>query len=217
MRTRFVVLAIVGLLLISPSAAGAAIFLDTHDPGRDRFTDVVRTKGKLAAAKPYVVTVKGTFSQYSPSWARTAGRCGRPLKRPMYRSRGVENGPVGADAVYVFAEKRRQCRLAGGVPYTWAGLQISVGRRFAELDALLDDVDVTGVRADHTYRFAVMGRGARLKVRMRDPNTQDNYGRLRFEHRRARPEECVLFPSWGFATEAECIVAAGGTPPPPTP
>ena len=216
--SHLVALAVAAGLLIVPTAAGAAVFLDTHDPGGDRFTETKRTKERLTAGKPYVVTVKGTFSLYNRSWIRSKGRCGRALARPHYRSRGVENGPVGADAVYVFAEKRRQCRLAGGTPFTWAGLQVSVGGRFTELDALLDDVDVTGVRADHTYRFAVMGRGARMKVRMRDPNTQDNYGRLRFTQRRARPDECALFLQWGYATEAECIVAAGGTPPPePTP
>jgi hypothetical protein len=202
-------------LLIFPTAAGAALLFDTHDPGRDRFAGPKRTKERLAAGKPYVLTVRGTFSLYSPSWVRTKGRCGRPLRRPIYPSPGVDNGRVGADAEFVFADKRQQCRLAGGVPYAWAGLQVSTGGRYVELDALLQDI--TRPRADHTYRYAVVGRGARLRVRMRDPNTQDNYGRLRFALRRARPEECGRFLQWGYETEAECIVAAGGTPPPPTP
>jgi hypothetical protein len=211
----FVVLMVAGAILVLPGAANAAVFLDTHDPGGDRFTPVKRTEEKLAAGKPYVVTVKGTFSLYNRSWVRPRGRCGTPLRRPQFRSRGVENGPVGADAVFVFAEKRRQCRLAGGTPYTWAGLQVAVGGRYSELDGLLHDL--TGPRADHAYRFAVTGRGARMRIRMRDPNTQDNYGRLRFTLRRARPDECGRFLQWGFDTEPECIVAAGGTPPPDPP
>ena len=206
--TRLVAPSVAVLSLFCAPSAGAAVFLDTHDPGRDRFAGPAKTRPALKAGVPYVVTAKGTFSQYSSSWVKNpGGTCGTSTRRPQYRSPGVRNGRTGGDAVFIYADKRRQCQLAGGVPHIWTGLQVAAqGKRFFELDSLLDEV--TAPRADHTYRFAIVGSGQRLKVRMRDPNTRDNYGRLRFTIARAQPADCVVdYPQWGYAFETDCVTA----------
>lgn len=122
-----------------------------------------------------------------------------------------KNGIVGADAEFVFADKAGPCdrrRRAGNtVPETWLGFQVSQGRGFFKLSVLSP---TAAPRPDHSYDYAVSGYGTRAKLRLRDVNTRDNYGRLRLGLRRATTADCAggKHSVWGFATGAECAQKA---------
>src|SRR5688500_9359822 len=87
------------------ATAGAqtqTLFLDSRDPGRDQFTEPVKTQ-RLRSGRPYVVNVRGTLSFYK--WSKSQVACGTAEDKPIYRTRRVKNGIVGADSEFVFADK----------------------------------------------------------------------------------------------------------------
>jgi hypothetical protein len=196
---------------LGPATASAqtqTLFLDSRDPGRDQYTKPVTTQ-KLRAGTPYVVNVRGTVSFYK--WNKSQVACGTAEDQPIYKTRRVRNGIVGADAEFVFAEKAAGCdrrrRAGNSLPETWLGFQVSQGRRFFKLSLL---TPTPTPRPDHAYDYAILGYGTRAKFRLRDVNTRDNYGRLRLRLRRATATDCTggRQAVWGFATEAECAQKA---------
>jgi hypothetical protein len=205
-------LAVFGIVaVIGPSTAAAqtqTLFLDSRDPGRDQYTEPVKTK-KLRAGRPYVVNVRGTVSFYK--WRASDVRCGAAEPKPIYRTRRVRNGIVGADSEFVFADKATGCnrRLRAGntVPESWLGFQVSQGRGFFKMSLLNP---TTTPLPDHAYDYAILGYGTRARFRLRDANTRDNYGRLRIRLRRATAADCTggRHAAWGFATEADCAAKA---------
>jgi hypothetical protein len=186
------------------SAQTQTLFLDSRDRGRDQYSKQVVTR-RLRAGAPYVVNVRGTVSFYK--WSTRQVECGVAEPKPIYRTRRVKNGIVGADSEFVFADKATGCnrRLRAGntVPETWLGFQVNQGRGFFKLSLL---TPTPAPRPDHTYDYAMMGYGSRARFRLKDVNTRDNYGRLRIRIRRATAADCTggRHVAWGFATEADC-------------
>ena len=215
-RLRLTAVAVAALALAPAAASANTVFLDAYEGGRDGASGPVKTQ-RLTDDVPYIATVRGTVSFYGLEIWRRA--CGQPLRRPIYPSRGRPNGRVGADAAFVFANWRRVCRTVDRPLGAAVFLQVATNRSGRYTDAQLLDGFPTRARRDHTYRFAVRGAGRQAKFRLRDAVTSDNYGRLRIVTRRARPDECsgTRWFRFGFADEAECVVAAGGTPVPPAP
>jgi hypothetical protein len=119
---------------------------------------------------------------------------------------------VGADAEFVFAEKAAGCaerRRAGDtIPGTWLGFKARQGRsRYFKLSLLTPTLEP---RPDHTYRYPMLGYGTRAEFRLDDPNTRDNYGRLRLTLRRAVDGDCAneMYVAWGYESEAACTARA---------
>ncbi len=206
--------------LAMPVAAHAETrYLDTYERRADGYAGPVRMNA-VRANTAYVLSIKGTFSSYpAVQWRRRAFYCGRSEPRPQFRSPGRRNGMVGADAMFVFAERTRLCRNGRPRYPEWNGMQLSIGGRFTELTApLLAAGETTvAVRRSHTYEFPITTtRRVRPRIRLRDPNTTDNYGRLRLRIRRAVPADCANgnFTRFGYVAEAECVAGLTSAPAP---
>ncbi len=189
-----------------------AVFLNTYAPARGPTRPYTPSVGSqvLTANVPYVLSVRGTYS----GWAREryrGKRCGRPEPRPMYPSPGRPNGRVGLDAEFVFGSAADYCRT---ITFPVAGT-IFRARTDRDFFTPIPLRAPTAPRADHTYRYPLMGAGRRARFRLPDTFTADNYGRLRFIVREATPSDCTLnrFALWGYPDEATCMAAAQGAPP----
>jgi len=197
--------------LICAAPAGAAtkpLWLETHDVRKNTSTKVVgpvKSRSLLATGKPYVATVKGTWSYYEVKAYRT---CGKPERRPTYRSPSVDNGRVGSDAEFFFADRSAQCRLRGGRALA-PGIQfrISLGGAYQRILPL--GPALTRPTKGHIYRYPLRGAGKRAGFQLLDNKPKDNYGRLRILVRAAKAHECAAngFTAFKFMTEGECVLA----------
>jgi len=191
-------------MLAVPAAAEArTFFFDTHDRSRGAHSGPLKTE-RLTAGKPYLIEVKGTFSLFGAADYRQK-LCGAPEAQPQYRSRRVANGPVGADAVFLFADLLRNCdRNRNRLRYTTFETSID-GRRYRDL--VPAGGAPQGPRPDHTYTFAAVGVGKVVRFRVFDRFPADNYGRLRIRIRPARATDCAneKFRNFGYADEATCV------------
>jgi hypothetical protein len=202
MRRLIIPLALAAMLLVPAGAHARTVFLDTHDRGRDRYIGPVATE-TLVRGAPYVATVRGTFSYYGRGEYRKRF-CGRPERAPIYRSRGVRNGRVNADAEFIFAEQIANCGRRGNTAVE-NSFQVRTGRAYRELARL--GAPITAPRADHTYQYALVGEGIRARFRLPDRIAGDNYGRLRISLRRATAADCAggNFAIFGYTDEATCV------------
>jgi len=204
MRRTFVCLVTALAVLCVPAAAQARTWwLDTHDRGRDNYAGPIKTE-RLTRGKPYLIEVKGTFSLFGAVEYRQP-LCGAPEPRPQYRSRGVRNGPVQADSVFLFADLASNCaRNQGRLQYTTFGIGVD-GRRYRNLWPA--GGIPPAVRPDHTYTYAVVGFGKVARFRIFDRQPEDNYGRLRIRIRPAQATDCAAekFRQFGYADEATCV------------
>ncbi len=154
-----------------------------------------------------MATVRGTASFFSSELY--TDRCGsEPAPRPIFPSRARQNGLVGFDPEFLFAEPRfvRQC-AEPNPPFTIENFQVNT--RFGYRHPMLLGPALTAPRASHRYGYALVGRGARPKFRAADRITKDNYGRFRIASRRARPADCSNGEhlKFRFLTETECVAA----------
>ena len=98
-------------------------------------------------------------------------------RAPCSVSRLVLDGPVGADAEFVFARpgRRREC---GRVLDRWSNFQIRTKRYFfhrAPRGGLRGSA-----RSDHSYTYTIIGRGRVAAFRLVDgAGAGDNYGVFR--------------------------------------
>lgn len=137
-----------------------------------------------------------------------SGVCGKPERRPMYRSPGVRNGRVGADVEFIFAEREAHCSkwgpqaLGAGVSF-----EMTLARKYKDMDPM--GWPMAAPTPEHTYRYALVGQGRRAGFRIREFNMVDNYGRIRILVRRARARNCGRgeLTAFGFASEGDCAKA----------
>jgi len=173
----FVLAAAVAAALVSPAAAAAEdLTLDTHNASADGNIKAVTTSAPLAAGQPYTITVQGTYSNVSARRWTVPLVCGTPEAAPMFPSPGIENGPVGFDAMVAFARTQPVAMGCSSMPFAHYRFKINLGNGY------LSYVPVTGQptepRPDHRYTFAVVGRGANASFRLNDTPAYDNYGIL---------------------------------------
>lgn len=181
-----------------PGVAEAAVLerltLDTRKNSDTRMAGV-KSRAVLAAGRFYVVTVRGTYSEYAaPLWV---GRptCGQPEFRPLFASPSVRNGRVGSDPEFAFALPDapnvfgRECRLVAAAPQRIEDFQVNTGVRVAGSSwnhpTLLGGVPVKPTKR-HQYRYVIQGAGKRVKFRIHDTAPRDNYGRLKISLRKAK-------------------------------
>lgn len=203
---RFVPAAIASVALLASAAPAEAktYYLDSFDRGKDRAAGPVTTD-KLARKAPYLLQIKGTFSFFDRSQFRDPF-CGVTEPRPIFPTRGKQNGPVVGDAEFLFADTAPNCSKRPNA-LTATTLQISTSAKYRNPEP------IGGVgmapRADHTYRYAVVGSGRKAKFRLLDNFTSDNYGRLRIRFTKARAANCAAgaFAQWGYADEVACVAA----------
>jgi len=204
MRRFVLCLATALAMLALPAAAEArTFFFDTHEKSRGPNSGPIKTE-RLTRGKPYLIEVRGTFSLFGAADYRQR-LCGAPEAQPQYRSRGVRNGPVGADAVFLFADLAGNCeRNRNRLHYTTFETSID-GRRYRDLTPAGGAPQ--GPRPDHTYTFAAVGLGKIVRFRVFDRFPNDNYGRLRIRIRPARAADCASekFRDFGYADEASCV------------
>lgn len=188
-----------------PAVASAAdtVWLDTYERSQDGYIGPVATS-KLLDHRRYILTVSGTFSSYSPGLWKSGKTCGTPTPRPRFPSKGRPSGPAGTDALWTFADRRGRCRQRSTPVVPFVSTQLSVSGTYRRIGKLLPSY--SGLRADHVYRFAVTGAGARARVRIKDPNSRDDYGRLRISIRRAVAADCRSgdYQAFAFSDETSC-------------
>lgn len=195
---------VIACALILPAGASADVrWLDTYERRQDGYIGPVATS-TLLADRRYVLTVSGTFSSYSRGRWTSGKTCGKPAARPRFRSPGRISGPTGTDAMWIFADRLGRCRQRSTPIARFVGTQLAVGRSYRRIGTLLPSY--SGPRADHVYRFAVIGAGAPARIRIKDPNASDNYGRLRVSVRRAVAADCTRrdYVAFGFSSEQSC-------------
>ncbi len=202
-RTLLCLVTALAMLAVPAAAEARTFFFDTHDRTRGSHSGPKLTE-RLTRGKPYLIEVKGTFSLFGAAEYRQR-LCGAPEPKPQYRSRRSANGPVGADAVFLFADLARNCeRNRNRLRFTTFETSID-GRRYRDL--VPAGGAPQGPRPDHTYTFAVVGVGKIVRFRVFDRFPADNYGRLRIRIRPARATDCAnnQFRNFGYADEASCV------------
>ncbi len=154
---------------------------------------------------PYKVAVRGTFSLFSREEIR-GSICGTPEPKPIYASRGRPNGPVVADAEFLFADVSRNCGRRPNAQ-TASTFQLKTAAAYVNATPIGGVGDAP--KPNHAYTYAVKGAGKLAHFRLIDDFTKDNYGRLRITITRARAANCagLGFANWKYATEAECVAA----------
>ena len=124
-------------------------------------------------------------------WQAWNGTCdGTPEQTPRYPSPDIPNGPVGADAAYIFAVPTgSSLRGSGAFPQGYQGLELSLdGGATWGHPAPLDPE----IKPGHTYQYQIIGEGQPLRLRVFDSNPSDNYGQLRIQVRPMSIQSLVL-------------------------
>lgn len=156
----------------------------------------------------YVVTISGTGSLWTPD-ASAPVTCGAPEPGATITSPtpGREATPPTVDAAIVFAAPRGVPFLGGFAcvqptpkqPPAQAALRMGTGGRLRAAAPI--GGTPRRAAADHTYHYAVTGRGRPLQLQYADPLVYDNSGILTVTIR----------------TEAECRAVRCTTPTAPAP
>jgi hypothetical protein len=196
-------------LIATPAIASAAekpIYLDTYSPKRNaKFIGPVSFKNRLVAGKPYMVSVRGTWSYLS---VRNEQLCGFPERRPLFptRRKGVKNGRVVADAEFYFAQRPPFCANPARFIVPGVKFRIAVRRKFYNPKALETGRTPT---PNHAYNYPVLGYGRKIRFRIPEVFPLDNYGRFRIRIREVTEADCTALGGeiFGFANVSACIAA----------
>lgn len=202
-RTAVCLLALSGLLAGVSSASTSAVSSQAFT--LDMFRQLNPNEGSVDVESPdvltnnkwYIAQVRGTVSFVKPSmWThprlkngRPAVVCGTPEASPLFNSAGAQTGKVGVDPEVMFAQVMR-ARLCNDdpTPRTTRLFQVrpkNIWRHPTPLDGRHSIA-----RPDHTYSYAIRGRGTRARFREIDRPTSDNYGSFHISLRRATIADC---------------------------
>ena len=191
---------------VPAGAVEKPIFLETHrNQARVDYVARGATKARLTTGKPYVVSVRGTWSFFDTS---SEGKlCGLPERRPMYPSPGVRNRRAVADAEWYFAQFARRCGDPSKIIVPGIRFMLAPGDIYVNPVPL--GPTLTRPSPSHTYRYAVLGENRRLRFRIADVQPRDNYGRLRVVVRAATVADCARYggPVFALADDATCVAA----------
>ncbi|MBX3142866.1 MAG: hypothetical protein KF813_03845 [Trueperaceae bacterium] len=175
-----VLLALLGACSQPPDDGGGGGDLDPF------YLDTYSTSGNPTATGPtlangvkYILTVRGTHSSWTAAQWEDGVCEGEPEAAPTYASPAVTNGPVGMDAVWVFAVPNGSGRCGADMPLKESGITVSLdGRRSNYLSWMHEGTEPA---ADHVYEFEVTGRGMPIVMSRITGSPDNNYGRLRIE------------------------------------
>jgi len=197
-------IACLAFLAFAATAEAKTYYLDSFDRGKDPYAGPLRTQ-KLVRKAPYLLEIKGTFSFFDRSQFRDPF-CGTPESQPIFPTKGKRNGPVVGDAEFLFADTAPNCSRRAS-PITATSLQMRTSSKYT------NPVPIGGVGMiplpDHAYRYGVVGAGRKVRFRLPDAFTRDNYGRLRIRFTKAQALDCAngAFANWAYVDEATCVAA----------
>jgi hypothetical protein len=169
------------------AAPTATMMLDSHKAPSTGATTADTGSYLLANGQQYTVTVKGTYRAYSNalmSGTQSGWKvCGTPEPSPQFPSPTITNGPVGQDALFVFAKPQaNQCDKKVKYPYAYPAaqrvLKFDTGGGSGYQAVTPDGGVPSTMPADHTYTYTVTGTGHALKAELVDANTADNAGQF---------------------------------------
>jgi hypothetical protein len=189
-------------------AAEKTIWLDTHGKKKNaRHLGPVSSKNPLTRGKPFVVTVRGTWSYLD---LRREQLCGVAEARPLFPTpvRGVKNRRVIADSEFYFAQRITDCVDPLKVVQQGVRFQIATRRAFEKV--LPIGSPLVAPSANHEYHYAVTGSARKIRFRIaRESFLLDNYGRLRIRVRPATEADCTALGAgvFGFADVPACVAA----------
>lgn len=149
-----------------------ALWVDTRAPQAAQGTVVLASQGS------YRIVVEGTYSVWSlHRWGEVCA--GTPESQPRSPSSGAINGPVGTDAMYLFAIPRSTalCRSGRTAPLPRPAVKFEISLNGGR--SWFHPQSEEPLNAQHTYTLRVTGQGYPLQARFRDGTHHDNYGRLR--------------------------------------
>ena len=212
-----VLAAALGALALLPAGAFAdsknvsSFKLDSYHFWTKQQTPTIVTGATLKRGKPYVATVRGTISyyaaiNYTSLQAPWKVLCGKAKRVPMFPGAGG-SGPVGNDAEYIFAQP--QTAACRSLPTRWENLQANAGGGWRHPEVLTLK-GLKGPRPNHTYDYAVTGADKRLKFRLVDPDSRDNYGVFLIDVRTAVASDCAgsKYKAWDYGSQQQCVAAA---------
>jgi hypothetical protein len=173
------------LLASAPSAHSAQVLkLDLASAQNANPAGIATQSAPLKRRTRYVVTISGTGSLWNPD-ASAPVTCGAPEDGEITEpTPGRAATPPTVDAAIVFAAPRGVPFLGGFAcvkptpksPPAASALRMSTG------GALRGATPIGGqpvvAAADHTYHYAVTGRGRPLQLQYADPLVYDNSGML---------------------------------------
>jgi hypothetical protein len=210
LRRRLVLATATAFAVVAAPAVAAErpFYLDTYAPKRNaKHVGPVATKNPLTAGKPYVVSVRGTWSYLDVTREQL---CGAPERRPLFPSRvkGVKNRRVIADAEFYFAQRPPACTDPLKIVQRGVRFQIRTRSRFYNPVSL--ETNLTAPTANHSYSYPVKGFGRLARFRIAaETFLLDNYGRLRIRVRPATAADCTALGAavFGFADVPSCVAA----------
>jgi hypothetical protein len=193
--------------------SAATLSLNSYHNWDRHYTPPVSASGDLARNQYEVATVSGTISYYAAINYRVPQRpwtvvCGTPERSALYPGPSGAHGPVGFDAEFIFARPwtQRECAQAH-LPVVWPNFQMNDGTGWRHPN-ILGTVPVAPA-ANHTYSFAAVGHSDRLRFRLVDIYTRDNYGVLKISLRPATAADCSSYQAFDFTSSAACTAALG--------
>jgi len=186
------------------------IKLHAHAKNISGYAGPVNTSGILPVGKLYVAEVSGAISYYGKrQYQKPSGLwntvCGEPLTGP--------HGSLGIDAEFVFARPwTSPCPRK--LPVRWDNFEVSVNNGSVYAHPAPLNGPFAEPTPGHRYSYALPGVGQFALFRLRDdpgghPATEDNYGYLLIQIRKAVAADCggTNYLLFGKSTEAECLAA----------
>ncbi len=208
------------LITAAPAAAGEkgpkvqgpqTIKLRAHAKNISGYAGPVNTAGILPTGTLYVAEVSGAVSYYARrQYSRPNGLWDTVCGEPLLNAKGA---PLGIDAEFVFARPwTSPCPRK--LPVRWDNFELSAdnGGTYAHPAPL--NGPFTAPTPGHRYSYALVGVSKFALFRLRDvpgghPATEDNYGALTIQIRKAVAADCggTNYLLFGKSTEAECLAA----------
>lgn len=197
MLRRLALACALALLSAVPAHATQVVPLDLADAANAEPHGIAAQTAKLRSRTAYVVTISGTGSLWSPDETTAPVTCGAPEPGATITTPtpGRAATPPTVDAAVVYAAPRGLPFLGGFacVPPTPTKPPAQAALRMGVRGVLRAVAPIGGQpkapAADHTYAYAVLGRGLPLQFQYADPLVYDNSGILTITVRTAR--ECL--------------------------
>lgn len=155
------------------------IIFSTWETGDDGIAGPIAGQMVLESNVRYHATMSGTWNTWPSGWWQIP--ClEKPEPAPQQRGLGEQTGPVGIDAVYIFAVPRQasQCGPTLQLPVPMNNtlpFEISLDNGIT-WNLLSPDLHV--YQPSHVYIATITGQGELPQVRLIDHTTSDNYGIL---------------------------------------
>jgi hypothetical protein len=163
-----------GMLMLAAAPAWAQkeeLWLDSQS------STPIRSEKVLERGRPYLVTMKGTYSAWG-GMANPGAKSGKADPTPLFPSPKGANQQVGIDPEFVFAWPKGSGLEKSSEPAPLRATTIEVsldGGKTWKHPSSTASFNAT----DHKYTYELLGDGNALQVRLVDKPYTDNYGRVR--------------------------------------